>query len=154
MYGFDRVVAVGLGTLVGPSQVGARILEITFGRKTHPLWSLLASTIFVACGLLMLWAGFRLPAFALIIYGMGNGISSVVRGTVPLRLFGSKCYPQLVGKLALPILLAMAAAPESGALLIGRARSSGAYSFISIVALANVALAALLLSECRDVLRH
>lgn len=43
--------AVGLGVLVGPSQVGSRLLEVSLGRSMHPIWSLLASWALVAVSL-------------------------------------------------------------------------------------------------------
>src|SRR5579862_5553560 len=41
--GISLAEAVGFGALIGPSQVGARVLEAAFGRKQHPIWSLLVS---------------------------------------------------------------------------------------------------------------
>ncbi len=39
--GLTLAAAVSLGALIGPSQVGARVLEAAFGRRHHPIWSLL-----------------------------------------------------------------------------------------------------------------
>src|SRR5262249_38092629 len=44
-------VAVGLGALVGPSQVGARLLEMMFGKRLHPVYTMLMSTLLVALGM-------------------------------------------------------------------------------------------------------
>jgi hypothetical protein len=46
----------------------------------------------------------------------GNGIGSVACGTVPLALFGTGRYPVLMGRLGLPLLLAMAVSPYLGGL--------------------------------------
>ena len=40
--------AVALGTLLGPSQVLARVLEMVIGRHFHPIWTMLTSTVLVA----------------------------------------------------------------------------------------------------------
>ena len=54
----------------------------------------------------MLFVGFPIVALAIILYGAGNGIGSVARGTVPLAVFGPERYPVLMGRLALPLLIA------------------------------------------------
>ena len=61
-----------------------------------------------------------LVALPLVFYGAGIGIKSIARGTVPLALFGPERYPQMMGKLALPSLLAQALAPFAAAILIER----------------------------------
>jgi hypothetical protein len=35
--GLELTAAVALGALVGPSQVGGRLLEVAFGRHFHPV---------------------------------------------------------------------------------------------------------------------
>jgi MFS family permease len=41
--GVDFAVAVSLGTLFGPAQVGARVVERLFGNRYHPIWTMIAS---------------------------------------------------------------------------------------------------------------
>ncbi len=86
--GIDLGVAVSLGTLVGPSQVGARVIEMLGGRHYHPIWTMIASTVLVAIGALWLLVGAPVVAIAIVLYGAGNGVGSVARGTLPLALFG------------------------------------------------------------------
>ncbi len=38
--GVDYAVAVTLGTLFGPAQVGARVVERLFGSRYHPIWTM------------------------------------------------------------------------------------------------------------------
>lgn len=146
--GLELAVAVGLGTLVGPSQVGARVIEMAIGRRFHPVWTMLAGTMLVALGIVLLWRGFPIIAAALIAYGAGNGISSIVRGTVPLMLFGPQRYAVLMGRLGLPILLAMAVAPTIGAMLIEAGGASLTFGALSAASLLNVALALALVWWC------
>jgi hypothetical protein len=49
--GLELAGAVALGALVGPSQVGARIVEMAFGRHYHPIWTMVASVTLAALGL-------------------------------------------------------------------------------------------------------
>ena len=118
--GLTLAAAVGLGALIGPSQVGARVLEAAFGRRHHPIWSLLVSTTVVAVGLAMLLGPAGIIGAGLVLYGSGSGIRSIARGTVPLALFGRDGYAVLMGRLAMPILIAQAASPSLGAVLIGQ----------------------------------
>ena len=48
--GLTLATAVGLGALIGPAQVGARVLEAAFGRRQHPVWSFAIATVAVAVG--------------------------------------------------------------------------------------------------------
>ncbi len=146
--GLGLAVAVALGALIGPSQVAARVIEITFGRHYHPVWTMLTGVAFVAIGIFLLWIDFPLIAVALIAYGAGNGISSIVRGTVPLVLFGSANYAVMMGRLGLPILLAMAAAPTLGALLIEAGGANLTFGTLTAASLLNVALALILAWWC------
>jgi MFS family permease len=112
--------AVAFGAMVGPSQVGARTIEMAIGRFHHPIWTMVVSAALVVLGVGALWGGLPLVAVALISYGCGIGLESIARGTVPLALFGAEGYAVLMGKLALPSLLMQAAAPSLGAVLIHR----------------------------------
>jgi predicted MFS family arabinose efflux permease len=139
--GLDLLAAVALGALIGPSQVAARIVELAFGRHYHPLWTMLVGTGLVAAGLILLSANVPAIALALVAYGAGNGLSSIVRGTVPLALFGSEQFAALMGRLGLPVLLAMAIAPTLGALLIDADRAQLLFTLLTLLALINVGLA-------------
>jgi MFS family permease len=146
--GLELALAVALGAIVGPSQVAARIIELAFGRHYHPVWTMLAGVMLVAVGIVLLWVDFSVVAVALIAYGAGNGISSIVRGTVPLALFGSSNFAVLMGRLGLPILFAMAAAPTLGALLIETGGANLTFGTLAAASLLNVALALVLAWWC------
>ena len=138
--GFELAGAVALGALVGPSQVGARIVESAFHRRYHPIWTMMACTVLLGLGIGLLL--FRLPivAMALAIYGAGNGLTSIARGTVPLALFGPGGYAALMGRLALPSLLAQALSPSVAALVIERGGPDLLLGILFAVAALNVAL--------------
>jgi predicted MFS family arabinose efflux permease len=148
--GLDLASAVVLGSLLGPSQVAARVIEVFGARYYHPIWTMLISSIFVALGIGLLLAGWNIYALAVILFGVGNGISSVARGTLPLALFGSERYPALMGRLALPILAAMALAPLLGALLLQHGGADLTLGLITAVATANVVLVGLLWPVSHD----
>jgi hypothetical protein len=87
--GIELATAVALGALIGPSQVAARVVEMTLGRRFHPLWTMLIGVALVAFGILLLWSGLPVIAVALIAYSVQRH-RSIVRGTVPLVLFGPR----------------------------------------------------------------
>jgi MFS family permease len=148
MRGIALAAAVGLGALIGPSQVAARIAEMAFGRHRHPLWTMLAGVVLVASGIALLAIGFPVIAVSLIAYGAGNGISSIVRGAVPLVLFGPSRYAVLMGRLGLPILIGMAAAPTAGALLLDTGGASLVFIVLGGLSVVNVLIAGYLCWFC------
>jgi hypothetical protein len=136
--------AVALGAVLGPAQVGARVVEMAFGSRYHPIWTMVAALALVACGLVLLAFGFAAIAVALVLYGAGNGIYSIGRGTLPLALFGASNYAVLMGRLAMPSLLAQALAPIIGAQIIERGGADWAIAVLAALAVANLVLAGVL----------
>ena len=116
--GLTLAAAVALGALVGPSQVGARFIEMMVSRYHHPIWTKTLAVSLVAGGLLLLWIGLPLIPLCLMLYGAGIGLESIARATLPLALFGPADYAPIMGRIARPSLIAQAATPSIGALLI------------------------------------
>jgi len=143
--GVALAAAVSFGALIGPSQVGARVVEMMFGKHYHPGWTLAAAALLIAIGVCLLAAGFPVVALCLILYGAGNGIWSIARGTLPLRLFEPGHYAPIMGRLALPNQIAQAMAPTAGALVLAQAGVNTAFGMLAALAVANVILAAWLL---------
>lgn len=151
--GVSLAEAVALGALIGPAQVGARIVERLVGQRHHPIWTMLTSCLLIASGLALLWLGLATAAVALIAYGAGNGIHSIARGAVPLVLFDPRDYARLMGVLALPSLLAQAIAPPMAALALTITDAHSLLLALGCVALINVAFAAGLLIVARPIAR-
>ena len=147
--GADFAAAVALGTLFGPAQVGARIVERVFGSRYHPIWTLIACGVLMAVGLMLLWGHFPLLALVILLYGGGYGISWIARGTLPLALFGPVRFPRLMGKLAFPSLIVQALAPSAGAWLIEANGIDPTIGVLTALALLNVLLIGALWAACR-----
>lgn len=117
--GLSAGAAIGLSTLIGPSQVAMRLLQVALGRRVGPLaisWigALVLPVVTVPLVVAGLGAGTGLTAAATLFvvgYGLSNGILTIARGTLPLFLFGPEGYATRIGALALPVILAQAAAP-------------------------------------------
>jgi predicted MFS family arabinose efflux permease len=130
--------AVAFGAMIGPAQVAARLVEITFGNRYKPIWTMAASTGLIALGLILLWIGPPLVAVAFILHASGNGIWSIARGTVPLSLFGAAGYATLMGRLEMPNLIAQAIGPVIGAILIDRFNPDAVMICVALLAIINV----------------
>ncbi|MEO1718810.1 MAG: MFS transporter [Pseudomonadota bacterium] len=107
-------VAVGLASMKGIAQVAARLFDIVFGAKIPPMQ---LGRFAIACLalsfaiLLLLPSGANTAAAFVIVFGIANGLATIVRGTVPLALFGPDGYGRILGILATPFLLFNALAP-------------------------------------------
>jgi MFS family permease len=104
--------AIAAASLVGPAQVAARAAEFVLLRRVHPLISARIAALLHPVGAVIL-AGFGPPAamvFA-ILYGAGNGLLTIARGTVPLVIFGPHGYGARNGLLGAPARTAQAFAP-------------------------------------------
>ncbi len=148
--GVDYTAAVALGTLFGPAQVGARVVERLFGGRYHPIWTMVGSCTLMAIGLLLLLVQFPMLALTILLYGAGFGVSWVGRGTLPLALFGPKRFPLLMGKLAFPTLITLALAPSLGALLIEDLGANTTIGVLTVIALINLVLVGGLWWLCRE----
>lgn len=138
--GADFTAAVALGTLFGPAQVGARLIDRLFGARYHPIWTMIASCVLMALGLVMLYGQIRFLALVIVLYAAGYGIFWIGRGTLPLALFGPVRFPSLMGKLAFPSLIVQALAPSAGALMIEAGGPQATIGILTIIALINLAL--------------
>jgi len=147
--GVDYAVAVGLGTLFGPAQVSARVVERLFGGRYHPIWTMIGSCAAMALGLVMLLIRLPLLPLVILIYGGGYGVSWVGRGTLPLALFGPMRFPRLMGRLAFPGLIVQALAPSAGALLIETSGADVTIGVLTVLALINAVLIGVLWVVCR-----
>jgi MFS family permease len=139
--GFALAAAVSLGALVGPSQVTARAIEMAIARYHHAIWTKLAATSLVTAGLAAMWVGGPVVTLALVLYGAGIGLESIARGTLPLAIFGPDRYPIIMGRIAMPSLIAQAAAPSIGAILLEAGGPNGALAVFLATAGCNVLLA-------------
>jgi predicted MFS family arabinose efflux permease len=142
--GYSAAAAVALGALLGPSQVAGRAIELVIGRSFHPLWTAVTSSGLIVAGVAALAFHLPLIAVGVITYGAGAGISYIVRGTLPLALFGAAGYATLMGKLALPSLVAQALAPWAAALAFTRTGIEPFLIGLFIIATINLGLVGLI----------
>lgn len=117
--GIATAIALAIGMVIGPAQVAARIAEFLIGRNLHPTWSARVGVLLCLLGLGLLISGKPWLAFiSIALYGAGNGILTIARGTLPLALFGAEGYGSRMGLLARPVLVAQACGPILAALVL------------------------------------
>ena len=119
--GLSLVAAVAVAALVGPAQVAGRLLEFGFLKRTGPMLSarLAALAHPAAVGVLLVFGAPAAAVFA-VLHGMGNGVTTIAIGTLPLILFGPKGYGRRQGMLMIPARIVQATAPFLFGLCIER----------------------------------
>jgi MFS family permease len=139
--GATSVQAVTAGALIGPAQVAARIFEMSFLSRYHPVVPTRLACMGhpVGAAILAIAGGGAASLFA-IFHGAGNGILTIARGTLPLAIFGPDNYGYRLGIIGAPARMAQAAAPLAFGLLIDRMGSrilivSSALSLAALLAL-------------------
>lgn len=128
-FGIEAGAAVAVGTLFGPSQVAARVVEFVFARNVNPLFiAQFAVGLLVAAFALMAVAGLSvtIAAIFVIMFGAANGLITIARGTLPLSLFGATGYGKLIGRIAGPALTMQALAPLALAFVAERLSDAAA----------------------------
>jgi predicted MFS family arabinose efflux permease len=141
--GASPVAAIAAGALIGPAQVGARIVEASILKRYHPIVSTRLACLTHPLGaiILALSGGSAASLFA-VFHGSGNGVLTIARGTLPLAIFGPQNYGYRLGLIGAPSRLAQAMAPLAFGLLLD---VMGSRILIVSSALSLAALAALLL---------
>lgn len=140
--GIVAAAAVGLAALKGVAQVAGRVWEIFFAQGLSAI-----SVGRIAVGLLPLafvalvlaGARFELALGFTILLGLSNGLVTIVRGAVPLALFGPQGYGALLGLLAAPQLIASALAPVAFAALADLSGTDAAIAALVAVSVLSFA---------------
>jgi MFS family permease len=119
--GASPTAAIAAAALVGPAQVGARMVEFGLLRSFHPISSARIASVLhpVGGGLLAVFGAPAILVFALL-HGAGNGMITIAKGTLPLALFGAQSYGLRSGLLSAPARVLQSAAPFLFGLLLDR----------------------------------
>jgi MFS family permease len=121
--GLATAAAVWVASLKGVAQFGGRVVEILFARNLRAITvGRIAIGILPAALALLLVGTSSLPlvvAFTLLM-GASQGVITIVRGAVPLALFGARGYGAVLGLIATPVLVVNAASPTLFAWIVDR----------------------------------
>ncbi len=148
--GFGAAGAVLAASLLGPMQVAGRIVVVAFeyraaagrGAAAGPVGgAALALSLAGAALLFALEPGSWLIGVFALLYGAGNGIMSIVRGTAVPELIGREGIGAVSGAIATAANVARAAAPVVAAMIWAGFGGYGAVIW-AMIALSALALAA------------
>jgi MFS family permease len=138
--GASAAGAIAAAALLGPAQVAARIAEFGLLRHCHPLVSARLAALGHPLGTaaLAVFGGPAAMVFA-VLHGMGNGVLTIAKGTLPLAVFGPVGYGARLGWLGAPARMLQATAPFLFGLLLEGAGVSVALALTSSLSLAACA---------------
>jgi predicted MFS family arabinose efflux permease len=121
--GLATTAAVWVASLKGFAQFGGRLVEIVFARNLHAMTvARVAIGILPASFVLLVMSDGALYTVVLftLLMGASQGVITIVRGAVPLALFGPVGYGAVLGMIATPILIVNAVSPTLFALVVDR----------------------------------
>jgi predicted MFS family arabinose efflux permease len=119
--GLAAATAVFIASLKGAAQVAGRVWDLTLARRWHPIDVGRVSVAFIPLSFAVLMLGgssFTAALAFTLLFGISNGLVTIMRGAVPLALFGPKGYGEVLGILATPYLLLAAVAPAAFAIVV------------------------------------
>src|SRR4029453_7713141 len=112
--GLATAAAVWVASMKGVAQFGGRVIEILFARNLRAITVGRIAVGILPLSLLLLLAGTgslsMVIAFTLLM-GASQGVITIVRGAVPLALFGVKGYGAVLGVITAPAVGVNAASP-------------------------------------------
>lgn len=110
--GITLQMAVIAGMCLGPAQVLARIIEFRFLENYHPIISAKLCALAHPLGVLLLVLGLPFKAFFFVmLHGVSSGLSSIIKGTLPLAIYGAEHYGYRLGLIGIPGRIGQAMAP-------------------------------------------
>ncbi len=112
--GTTAAMALGLASFRSVLGIGARIIDVLFGRRGDALLTSLVAVLFILAGVVVLGALSPSPVAAVIFvifYGIGSGIATLARALLPLNFFSASEYAVMSGRIQLPQNMGTAFAP-------------------------------------------
>ena len=121
--GLTAAAAVWVASLKGCAQFGGRVVEIFFGSNLRAITvGRIAIGVLPLSFVVLLLAGGDLRAILTftLVMGAAQGVITIVRGAVPLALFGANGYGTVLGLIATPVVVVNATAPTIFAIIVDR----------------------------------
>jgi MFS family permease len=110
--GAAPAAAIAAASMLGPAQVGARVLEYSARHRINPLISARVATVLhplASAGIAI--GGTPVIALFSILHGAGTGMLTITRGTLPLAMYGPTGYGARIGRISVPARVGQATAP-------------------------------------------
>ena len=137
----DRGAALALAAAacIGPAQVAGRLALLLAGARVSTSGATLGALGSVVAAGLVLWATGLIFVFAAL-QGAGAGLLSILRPVLVAEVLGRQGFGAVSGAVAVPAILASAAAPSVGAALLGLGGTGLVYGTCLGMAAAGLAL--------------
>jgi MFS family permease len=119
--GVGMAAAVWISSIRGLFQTIGRLIEILFGKNLDPfLLANISTGAMVIAFAPLAAAGVANPALIAfnVLFGISVGLATIVKGAVPLVLFGRHGYAGVLASIATPGLIVTAAAPSAYAAVL------------------------------------
>jgi predicted MFS family arabinose efflux permease len=119
-WGADMAVILTGVALIGPMQVAGRIVLMCFSTRIETREIGTAVVVLLPAAVLVLLCLPHTPVWlgvAAALYGAGNGVMTIARGTAVADLIGRTHYGAINGALTLPTMIAKALAPVAAAVI-------------------------------------
>lgn len=119
--GAGAALAAGAAACIGPAQVAGRLALLMAGaRVSTAAATTMALGSVVGAGLLLWAAGAAMPLIfgVALLQGAGAGLLSILRPVLTAEVLGREGFGAVSGAVAVPAILASAAAPAAGAALL------------------------------------
>lgn len=141
--GLTQAQAISIAMLFGPMQVVGRAAELAFASRIGviAMGSAALALLGTSVAVLGIVDGIGVLALVFVVaYGFGNGLFTIMRGTVPAELYGREGLGATLGRLARAGLYARALAPASfsGMVAVGLTRNA-ALATLTAVAIGGLA---------------
>lgn len=133
--------AFAASMVMGPMQAVIRLTDAMFFQRLHPLVVAILSGLAVPAAILILFNDASPVLLGVLfagLFGISQGLASIVKGSVPLVLFGAAGYAERLGHLAAIRAIPSAAAPFLFALLMGSAGTGPALAVLAGIGLLGV----------------
>ena len=135
--GLASGTAVALASGLGITQTLARLIDLVFGRRMHALTLGRITIALMLLAMLILAigrSGTTVAVIFVVLFGAANGLATIVRGAVPLALFGAAGYGEVMGRLSAPILVMNAFALPLYAVMADAAGANAAICGLAVLA--------------------
>ena len=141
--GYSKGSIAWAGVMIGPAQVASRLLNLNLGKALEPTDTAIIASAAMGVGMFWLllagiWTVLPIAILFGLTYGVGQGLSSIVKGLLPLTYFPVSHYGRITGKLSTARLVLAAAAPVITIFLIENFGSRSAVILLGCVAALGV----------------
>jgi Major Facilitator Superfamily len=111
--------AILIGMIFGPSQTAGRFFDMVFGGRVSAIAAAVLAAAMVVVALAVLLVGWASAGIVFaVLFGAGAGVSSIVRGSVVLAIYGRMDYATWLGRVGRIRLIVTAMSPFGLALIL------------------------------------